>query len=100
MTALWPAEKRDAARARLALRAEARDASELVAALPAEAASTPGVVFERAAYMRRKRLDSLALAQAPNFPHEVSTPAQADRISDQPRHLILPSLKRASPQPP
>src|SRR5258706_2473920 len=93
MIALLPADKQEAAGARLALRAEARDAKERVAALPADAASTPGVVFERAAYMRRKGLDNLALAQAPNFPHEVATPDQGDRIWDERRHLILTALR-------
>jgi soluble lytic murein transglycosylase len=98
MVALLPADKQDAARARLALRAEARDANELVSALSPEAASTPGVVFERAAYLRRKGLDNLALAQVQNFPHEVTTPDQADRIWDERRHLVLTALRNGDPR--
>ena len=93
MIAMLPPEQQAAARVRLALRAEARDANELLAALPADQAQSPGVVFEHAAYLRRKGLDTLALAQAPYFPHEVATPEQADRIWDERRHLILSALR-------
>ncbi|WP_372785373.1 transglycosylase SLT domain-containing protein [Phenylobacterium sp.] len=93
MVAMLPADRQEAARARLALRAEARDANELVSALPADVAQSPGVAFERAAYLRRKGLDSLALGQVQNFPHEVATPDQGDRIWDERRHLILTALR-------
>jgi len=93
MVALLSQDQQAAARARLALRAEARDANELLAALPADTASTPGVAFERAAYLRRKGLDTLALAQVANFPHEVATPDQGDRIWDERRHLVLAALR-------
>jgi soluble lytic murein transglycosylase len=93
MIALLPADQQAAARARLALRAEARDANELFAALPANVAQSPGVAFEHAAYLRRKGMDVLALAQAPNFPHEVATPDQGDRIWDERRHLVLAALR-------
>jgi soluble lytic murein transglycosylase len=93
MIALLPASQQDAARARMALRSETRDANELVAALPAAVVQTPGVVFERAAYLRRKGLDSLALAQVQNFPHEVATADQADRIWDERKHLVLSAIR-------
>jgi soluble lytic murein transglycosylase len=93
MIPLLPAGLQEAARVRLALRSEARDANELLAALPADMAQTPGVVFEHAAYLRRKGLDSLALGLAPNFPHEVATPDQGDRIWDERKHLILAAIR-------
>ena len=93
MIALLPADQQEAARARLALRSEARDANELLAALPPAIAQSPGVAFEHAAYLRRKGMDVLALAQASNFPHEVATPDQADRIWEERRHLVLAGLR-------
>ena len=93
MVALLPPEQQQAARARLALRGEARDATDLVAALPSEMAQSPGVAFERAAYLRRKGMDMLALAEAPYFPHEVATSDQGDRIWDERRHLVLAALR-------
>ena len=93
MIALIPAAQQDAARARLALRGEARDATDLVAQLPSEMAQSPGVAFERAAYLRRKGMDMAALAEAPFFPHEVATQDQGDRIWDERRHLVLTALR-------
>ena len=93
MIALLPADQQASARARLALRSEARDANELVSALSADAAATPGVVFEHAAYLRRKGLDNQALGQVQNFPHEVATSDQGDRIWDERRHLVLTALR-------
>ena len=56
-------------------------------------AQSPGVAFERAAYLRRKGMDKLALAEAPYFPHEVATNDQGDRIWDERRHLVLAALR-------
>jgi soluble lytic murein transglycosylase len=93
MIPLLPADQQTTARTRLALRGEARDATDMVAALPSELAQSPGVAFERAAYLRRKGMDLLALAEAPYFPHEVATPDQGDRIWDERRHLVLAALR-------
>ncbi|WP_293375161.1 lytic transglycosylase domain-containing protein [Phenylobacterium sp.] len=92
MIPLLAADQQEAARARLALRAEARDASELTAALPSELAQSPGVAFERAAFMRRKGMDVLALGQLPYFPHEVTSADQGDRIWDERKHLMLAAI--------
>ncbi|MGZ6015716.1 MAG: lytic transglycosylase domain-containing protein, partial [Phenylobacterium sp.] len=93
MIALLPADQQAMARVRLALRGEARDATDLVAALPSDQAQSPGVAFERAAYMRRRGMEMAALAEAPFFPHEVATPDQGDRIWDERRHLVLAALR-------
>jgi len=93
MVAMLPADQQQLAQVRTALRTDARDAGDLVAGLTPEAAITPGVAFERAAYMRRKGLDSLAVAQLQNFPKEVATPEQADRIWDERYRLVLSSLR-------
>ena len=92
---LLPAEQQQAAEARLALRANASNANELVQALPASVANLPGVVFERAAYMRRHNLDGLALALVKDFPHEAPTPEMAKQIWEERRQLILTALRTA-----
>ncbi|MDB5425104.1 MAG: transglycosylase [Phenylobacterium sp.] len=93
MVAMLPADRQQVALARIALRTDAGNANELVSALTPEAAMTPGLAFERAAYMRRKGLDSLALGQLQNFPKEVATPEQADRIWDERYRLVLSALR-------
>jgi soluble lytic murein transglycosylase len=91
--ALLPADQQQAARARLALRADARDATDLVAMLPVELAQSPGVAFERAAFLRRKGMDMPALEEVAYFPHEVTSADQGDRIWDERRHLVLSALR-------
>jgi soluble lytic murein transglycosylase len=93
MIGLLPPDQQAAARARLALRSEARDATDQVASLPAELQQSPGVAFERAAYLRRKGMDVAALAQLPYFPHEVTSTDQGDRIWDERRRLVLAALR-------
>jgi len=93
MVALLPMDQQQMALARIALRSDASNANDLVAALTPQASATPGVAFERAAYMRRKGLDSLAIGQLQNFPKEVVTPEQADRIWDERYRLVLASLR-------
>jgi soluble lytic murein transglycosylase len=93
MIALLPADQQQLALARIALRANAADANELAAALPASVAGSPSLAFERAAYLRRRGLDSLALALLQNFPRETATPAAADRIWDERYQLTLLALR-------
>ncbi len=93
MIPLLPAEQRLAAEARIALRADARDATDLVAILPAGKDQAPGVAFERAAYLRRKGQDALALEEVQYFPHEVATLDQGDRIWDERHRLVLAALR-------
>ena len=93
MIALLSADQQTAARTRLALRAEARDATDLVATLPSDLAQSPGVAFERAAFLRRKGMDVQALSEVAYFPHEVATPDQGDRIWDERIHLMLSAIR-------
>jgi soluble lytic murein transglycosylase len=93
MIGLLPPDQQQVALARMALRTDAPNANDLAAALPADAAATPGVAFERAAYLRRKGLDSLALGQLQNFPKEVVTSEQAERIWGERYRLVLSSLR-------
>jgi soluble lytic murein transglycosylase len=93
MIALLPADQQAAARTRLALRAETRDATDLVAGLSPEMAHSPGVAFERAAFLRRKGMDIAALSEVAYFPHEVATSDQGDRIWDERKRLVLSAIR-------
>jgi soluble lytic murein transglycosylase len=93
MVALLPAEHQQAALARIALRTDAGNANDLTAALPGAQSQTPGVAFERAAYLRRKGLDQMAIGQLQYFPKEVVTDEQASRIWDERYRLVLTSLR-------
>src|SRR5204863_4839419 len=42
---------------------------------------------------RKKGLDSLAIAQVANFPHEVTAADQGDRVWDERYHLVLAALR-------
>lgn len=89
---LLPADQQAAAETRLALRANASDAMERVAALPDSLARSPGVAFERAAYLRRRNLEDAALALVANFPRDVVTPEQAKQIWEERRRLVVSAL--------
>jgi soluble lytic murein transglycosylase len=90
---LLPADQQAAAQVRIAFRADSSNAVAQADALPASVAQSPGVVFERAAYLRRKGLDTLAQALLPNFPKEIVTPEQADRVWDERHRLVLAALR-------
>jgi soluble lytic murein transglycosylase len=91
---LLPADEQQAAEARLALKADAANATEVTAALPASVASEPGVVFERAAYLRRHNLDNLALALVKGFPRDLVTEDQEKQVWAERRQLILAAMKQ------
>jgi soluble lytic murein transglycosylase len=90
---LLPADQQAAAQVRIAFRSDSSGAVAQADALPASVAQSPGVAFERAAYLRRKGLDTLAQALLPNFPKEIVTPEQADRVWDERHRLVLAALK-------
>jgi soluble lytic murein transglycosylase len=90
---LLAADQQQAAAARLALRNNASNAGELANALPPGVAQSPGVAFERAAYLRRHNLTELAVAQLPFFPKETYTAEQADRIWEERRQMVLAAIK-------
>jgi soluble lytic murein transglycosylase len=90
---LLPADQQQAAFARIALRSDASNANELANALPVSVAQSPGVAFERAAYLRRHGLTEMAIAQLPYFPKAIHTPDQADRVWEERRQMVLAELK-------
>lgn len=98
MIPLVPAEHQALARARIALRAGSTDGAALVASLPPHLASHPGVAFERAAFYRKKGLDTLALEQVRAMPREAPYSEMADRIWDIRYPLVLSSLRNGDHQ--
>ena len=93
MVALLPPDQQAAALARIALRSDASNANELYGALTPQMQGSPGVAFERAGYLRRKGLDTMALALVPSFPQTVVTDDQADRIWYERHRLTLAAIK-------
>ena len=93
MIPLLPYDQQQAALARIALRSGAYNANELTNALSPALAQSPGVSFERAAYLRRSGLTEMAAAQLPFFPKVIHTADQADRVWDERRMLLLAKLK-------
>jgi soluble lytic murein transglycosylase len=91
--ALLPPDQQQAAYARIALRANTSDALALAERLPPALAQSPGVAFERAAFLRRRGLTELAVAQLPNFPKTIYTPDQAERVWDERHQMVLAALK-------
>lgn len=93
MIPLLPPDQQQAALARVALRSDASNANELANALPAGLSQSPGVAFERAAYLRRHGLTELAVAQLPYFPKVTYTQDQADRVWGERKQMVLAALK-------
>lgn len=81
-----------AARVRMAYRANSASANALYSNLTPDLQASPGVVFERAAYLRRKGMDTLALPMVVNFPapptDEASTAIWKER-----KQLIVSALR-------
>ncbi|MFN3522854.1 MAG: transglycosylase SLT domain-containing protein [Phenylobacterium sp.] len=98
MLALLPADQRAAAEARIALRSNAANANDLAAALPPSVADSPGVAFEKASYLRRRGLDTLALQMVDKLPTEIATEEAADRIWNERYQLTLKALRNGDAQ--
>ncbi len=81
-----------AAKVRMAYRANSASANDLYNGLTPDLQASPGVVFERAAYLRRKGMETLAIPMVANFPvpptEEASTAIWKER-----KQLIVAALK-------
>jgi soluble lytic murein transglycosylase len=93
MVALLPPDQQLLARARMAFRANAANANDLAAALPASVAGSPGLAFEKAAYMRRKGLTDLAIGMTPSFPEQLPSAEAGERIWSERYQLVLAALR-------
>jgi len=65
---LLPPDQLALAKVRIALRDNAPNASALVAALPASVSAAPGLAVERARYLQKRSLDTIALGLVSSFP--------------------------------
>ena len=93
MVALLPYDQQAAAQARIALRSNAGNANALYAALTPGQQSSPGVAFERAAYLRRAGLDTLALPLVRQFANPPPTDEAASAIWRERKQLVVGALK-------
>ena len=81
-----------AARVRMAYRQNSASANTLYNELTPDLQASPGVVFERAAYLRRKGMDTLALPMVVNFPAPPTEEASAV-IWKERKQLVVAALK-------
>jgi len=92
IVALLSENQQAAARVRMAYRQGASNANSLYNGLTQDLQESPGVVFERAAYLRRKGMDTLALPMVSGFPapptEEASTTIWKER-----KQLIVAALQ-------
>ncbi|WP_408611088.1 lytic transglycosylase domain-containing protein [Caulobacter hibisci] len=95
MVALLPYDQQPAAQARIALRANAGNANDLVAALTPAQQLSPGVAFERAAYLRRKGMDVMALDLVRYFPAKPPSEAAAASIWRERKQLVMSAIKNS-----
>jgi soluble lytic murein transglycosylase len=93
MVALLPYDQQAAAQARIALRSNASNANDLYAALSPAQQAQPGVVFERASYLRRKGLDTLALPLVRQFPTPPPSDDAASAIWRERKQLVVSALR-------
>lgn len=98
MIPLLPPEHQQLAQARIALRSNAANASDLVAALPSQFSNHSGLAFERAAYLRKRGLSTMALGLVKNFPSEIAFPEMGERIWDERYQLVLASIRAGDHQ--
>ena len=90
VVALLPTEQQAPALARIALRG---DSETNYNALSAAEQATPGVAFERAAFLRRKGRESEAVAQLANFPKQMVTPDGAERMWGERKRLVATAIR-------
>ena len=98
MIPLLPADQAQLAQARMALRQNSAGANALVNNLPASVSNSPGLAFERAAYMRRRGMDQVALGLVRSFPTEIPFPEMGERIWDERYQLVITSLRNGDSQ--
>ncbi|NQE64937.1 lytic transglycosylase domain-containing protein [Caulobacter sp. RHG1] len=92
MVAMLSETGQAAARVRMAYRQNAGNANDLYNSLTPDLQAQPGVVFERAAYLRRKGMDTLALPMVVNFPVPPTEEASG-AIWRERKQLIVGALK-------
>ena len=90
---MLPADQQPQARVRMAFRQNSASAPLMFESLGPGDQASPGVVFERAAYLRRRGLDDVALQLVRNFPSPPPTEEAAAAIWKERRALVVSALK-------
>jgi soluble lytic murein transglycosylase len=90
MIALLPMDQQAVALARIAIRSDSASAYD---SLTPAGQAMPGVAFERAAYLRRKGLETAAIGQLAAMPTQVATPEHAERTWDERHRLTLAAIR-------
>lgn len=98
LVTLLPVDQQASARARIAFRQNAGNANDAYAALSPSDQASPGVSFERAAYLRRKGMDTLALGLVRYFPSPPPTDEAAAAVWKERRALVVSALKAGDVQ--
>jgi len=90
---LLPPDQQALARVRIALRDNAPNASSLVAELPVSVSMEPGLAVERAHYLQKHNLESIALGLVPDFPAHPGSDEAASHIWAVRKPLINAALR-------
>ncbi|MBO9707596.1 MAG: lytic transglycosylase domain-containing protein [Caulobacter sp.] len=93
MVAMLPYDQQATAQVRIAFRSNASNANDLFNALSPAQQAQPGVVFERAAYLRRKGMDTLALPLVRQFPSPPPTDEASSAVWRERKQLVVSALK-------
>ena len=93
IVALLPYDQQAAAQTRIAYRANSSSANGLFAALTPAQQASPGVAFERAAYLRRSGMDTLALPLVRQFPSPPPTDEASSAVWRERKQLVVSALK-------
>ena len=90
---LLPPDQQAAAQARMAFRADAANANDVAAQTPAALQASPGFAVEKARYLRKHNLDSLALALVRQFPSSSLHDQGAKLVWGERKQLINAALQ-------
>ena len=93
MIPLLPADEQAPALARIAFRSNAANANALFDTLMLAQQTSPGVAFERAAYLRRRGLDTLALQLVRQFPAPPPNDEASSAVWRERKQLVVSALK-------
>lgn len=91
-------EQRSLAEARLALRGDRGDAMQRVGAVAGSLQSDPGLAFDRARYLRKHNLDTLAVGYARNFPKTFASQEAASTVWTERRALMMAAIRSGDSQ--
>lgn len=97
MVASLPESYRAVAEARMALRANSAAGNEMIAGMTAEQRQDPGLIYEQAAYFRRKGQDQMARSLARGF-KAAPTQEAAARTWPNRRAIVVSALQNSDPQ--